>query len=413
MISAGGHNQPNVRPRTGVRLLLGSRRWVLAGRWPMRNALMLGLALMLKDQAPGPGDVACLFGSETQPSVIYVSGTSSVAQLVATRPVMISGGELDLSTKSLVSEATNLTLAGGAIGGQGQLILHGQTEWTAGAVVGEGDTTIPAGSALSLNDGGCCNALVGEHHSLTVGGTLAAIENSILKIDETAHLSFVPGAVFKGGHGSSLRIDSEASLTAKGLEGNPVTFASLHDDSVGPNLNPTHTAPAPGDWTGISFSDAKSVSLNYVDFRYAVSAVSLEFLDSASISHSDFVYNDAAISVGGTADNDPILAALPCVPPYLSFVDGSSDWFGKDGLPAPDIDLASVVSAIIPGEYNSLFSAGASLAGNTDSSFGGDNTVPWSIYSCPVLAIPPIPVTPVILTESPSAPWFPDPEFSQ
>jgi hypothetical protein len=539
----------------------GSLDWGTAGNWS-------------KNHTPGAGDVACIFGGEHEPSVTYVSGTSGVSQFVATRPVTISGGELDLSAKTLVSEATNLTLSGGIVGGQSQLILHGQTEWTAGVVMGEGDTTIPAGSTLMLDSGGCCNAVLGENHSLTVAGTfdvvgasqlrfqegaklansgtidfesdgsfvteswpgstasvvnsgvlkkdagggesvvyplfdnsgsvavgaagsrlrflepnsggasdtgsyttagsessiafeggrtlgsgvsltgtvewtagevtgtlpagstlmldsggccnavlgenhsltvagtLAAIGSSILKVGETARLLFVPGSVFKGDADSSLRIESEASLTAQGLEGAPVTFTSLYDDSVGPNLNPKHTAPAPGDWTGISFSDAKSVSLNYVDFRYAVSAVSLELLDSASISHSDFVYNEAAISVGGTTDNDPILAALPCVPPYLSFVGASSDWFGKDGLPAPDIDLASVIGAIIPGEYSSLFSAGASLAGNTYSSFGGDNTIPWSVYSCPVLAIPPIPVTPVILTESPSAPWFPDPEFS-
>ena len=34
----------------------------------------------------------------------------------------------------------------------------------------------------------------------------------------------------------------------------------------------------------------------------------------------------------------------------------------------------------------------------------GDNTVPWSIYSCPELLIPPIPVTAVNVSLNPSYP---------
>ncbi|HWX27199.1 MAG TPA: Ig-like domain-containing protein, partial [Steroidobacteraceae bacterium] len=151
----------------------GSLDWGTAGNWS-------------KNHTPGAGDVACIFGGEHEPSVTYVSGTSSVGQFVATRPVTISGGELDLSAKTLVSEATNLTLSGGAIGGQGQLILHGQTEWTAGVVMGEGDTTIPAGSTLTLNSGGCCNAILGENHSLTVGGQFDVVGASQLRFQEGA-----------------------------------------------------------------------------------------------------------------------------------------------------------------------------------------------------------------------------------
>jgi hypothetical protein len=154
----------------------GSLDWGTAGNWS-------------KNHTPAAGDVACIFGGEHEPSVTYVSGTSGVSQFVATRPVTISGGELDLSAKTLVSEATNLTLSGGIVGGQGQLILHGQTEWTAGVVVGEGDTTIPARAVLSLNDGGCCNAVVGENHSLTVGGELDVAGSSQLRFLEGAKLS--------------------------------------------------------------------------------------------------------------------------------------------------------------------------------------------------------------------------------
>jgi hypothetical protein len=129
-----------------------------------------------------------------------------------------------------------------------------------------------------------------------------------------------------------------------------------------------------------------------------------------TINDSDFVYNDAAITVGGTAANDPVLGALACVPPYLSFVTASGDWFGQNGYPAPSIDILSVIGALIPEQYSALFGAGASLASVTAPAFGGDNTIPFSLYSCPELGIPPIPVTPVLLSETPAAPWFPDPE---
>jgi hypothetical protein len=235
----------------------------------------------------------------------------------------------------------------------------------------------------------------GESGDLRVGGTLTVDAGSVIKAS-----------------GAGIDVDPGGVLDVSGTAGSPVTFTSLQDDSVGGDTNGDgdSTQPSPGDWSGISFADAQTVELNYVDIRYAANAVKLELLNAASISHSDFVYDQAAISVGGTTNNDPALAALPCVPPYLSFVDASSDWFGKNGLPAPDIELASVIGAIIPEEYSSLFSAGLSLAGSTSSSFGGDNTIPWSIYSCPVLAIPPMPVTPVMLGNTPDAPWFPDPE---
>ncbi len=136
----------------------------------------------------------------------------------------------------------------------------------------------------------------------------------------------------------------------------------------------------------------------------------IELLDIATISNSDFVYNEAAIDVAGTTDNEPVLAALPCIPPYLSSLVAAHDWFGKNGLPAPNLDLSSVVGAALPSEYGSLFGPALSLASLSAPIFGGDNTIPFAIYSCPEVGIPPIPVTPVVLVDTPTEPNFADPE---
>jgi hypothetical protein len=161
----------------------------------------------------------------------------------------------------------------------------------------------------------------------------------------------------------------------------------------------------------LTFTDAENLDLEYLDLRYATTAVAIGKLESMTISHSDFVYNDAAISVGGTADNDLALGALPCVPPYLSFVYADDDWFGKDGVPAVSVDIGSVIGALVPDEYSSLFGAAASVA-SLSASVGGDNTIPFAIYSCPEIGIPPIPVTPVIFENMPpAAPLFSDPKF--
>jgi len=128
------------------------------------------------------------------------------------------------------------------------------------------------------------------------------------------------------------------------------------------------------------------------------------------ISNSDFVYNKEAIYVAETANNSPELAALSCVPPYLSFVISEDNWYGKTGYPPPNINLSGF-SSVLPEEYAPLFSAALSLASTTAASYGKDNTIPWTFYECAALKIPSIPVTPVEVASVPFGPWFPDPEM--
>jgi hypothetical protein len=133
-----------------------------------------------------------------------------------------------------------------------------------------------------------------------------------------------------------------------------------------------------------------------------------------TVSRSDFSYNRAAFEVQQTAPNNPALAALPCVPPWLSHVYVVESWFGVLGFPAPSIDITNVVSNEIPGEFAPLFDLLTGAAEVSAPIYPGTNTIPFAIYSCAAAKppIPPIPVTPIVLVNSPplTGPWFDSPE---
>ena len=75
-------------------------------------------------------------------------------------------------------------------------------------------------------------------------------------------------------------------------------------------------SPATNDWSGIELGPHEASSeFVYTAFEYAADAIHVSLLDALPIEFSVFSYDDAAISVDGTADNDPLLGALDCVPP--------------------------------------------------------------------------------------------------
>lgn len=230
-----------------------------------------------------------------------------------------------------------------------------------------------------------------------------------LSIPKGSTLTIEPGAVIKN-EGRSVYV--KGTLDPDGNVEEAVTFTSIKDDTVAGDTNGdgVKTSPNLGDWEGIEYPSTNGAELSYLDIRYAKTAVDIDHLSWMTISNSDFVYNAAAIKVAETAEDDPALGALSCVPPYMSYVLAAGDWFGEAGYPTPDIDISGAVGAEIPGEYAPLFGAASSLAELTVSSYGGDNTIPFAIYSCPALSIPPIPVTPVLLEETPPEPLYPDPE---
>jgi len=165
----------------------------------------------------------------------------------------------------------------------------------------------------------------------------------------------------------------------------------------------------PGDWDGIDFPDPVGFdAVNFVQISYAAAAFGVHQLDALAVTNSQFSYNQAAFTVAGTADHDPVLGALPCVPPYLSVVEAKGDWFGASGYPAPSLDVLSFVGTFfIPDEFSSLYGSLSSMITVTATIPSTDNTVPWAIYSCPAIGVPALPVSAVDFWPRASGPLWP------
>src|SRR5262245_22625185 len=88
----------------------GTTNWETAGNWD-------------RGRVPIPMDTVCIPAGAT---VVHGTGTESISSLQATGQLTISGSELDLTSTTDVSTATNLTLTnGGILGGAGQIDLSG------------------------------------------------------------------------------------------------------------------------------------------------------------------------------------------------------------------------------------------------------------------------------------------------
>lgn len=87
-------------------------------------------------------------------------------------------------------------------------------------------------------------------------------------------VAVAPGTVFKAGKqeaGGGSQILVNGVLQAQGQQGSPVTFTSLHDDSVGGNTLPGDEGilPQPGDWRGINTGSGGQATLAYSSLLYA------------------------------------------------------------------------------------------------------------------------------------------------
>jgi hypothetical protein len=199
----------------------------------------------------------------------------------------------------------------------------------------------------------------------------------------------------------------EGSLVAVGTAAAPIIFTSIFDTTIGGDTaigDSADGSPSAGNWNGIYLDPTNtSDNISNVLFEYASDAIDIGLLDSLTVTDSKFEHNQAAFEVASTTNNDPALGSLECVPPYLSFIDATTDWFGSTGIPGADIDLLSFLGLTVPDSVSSLYGA---LSGLTSADVGiSDNTIPWTLYSCAPLAIPPFPVTPVNFSLDPTNPF--------
>jgi hypothetical protein len=230
-------------------------------------------------------------------------------------------------------------------------------------------------------------------------------------------LALGAGAIVKSAIGGiSVDVAKPGALTFPGPESRPVVFTAISDDSVGGDSNGDGSLshPATGAYgTAVQFEHLSGdMPVSHVVFRYATDGLSYMFMRrSATVSHSDFVLNQAAIEVEETSGPDyAYVGNVPCVPPWLSGVIADRDWFGPGGRPAPDIDLASFVGAVIPAKFPFQgtafnFSGMSGLIDTEQGDFGKGNTVPWAIYSCPAIKYP-FPVTAVEVDDTPRNPNY-------
>ena len=144
-----------------------STDWANAGNWnPSR--------------VPAPSDSVCLPGTASDPAVDYSSGTSSVAEVTASRPLTISGGELDITDAAHPSTIAGLTMLGGVLGGAGDVTVTGSWTWSGGRLTGTGTTTIPSGVTVTVTSTGACATLVDGGRTLVNNGQLVFPGGSIL-----------------------------------------------------------------------------------------------------------------------------------------------------------------------------------------------------------------------------------------
>jgi hypothetical protein len=114
--------------------------------------------------------------------------------------------------------------------------------------------------------------------------------------------------------------------------------------------------------------------------------LNVEYLEQLTVKNSQFAYTATAVAVTDTADNSPTLDTLACLPPYLSFLLATNDWFGVSGVPGSSLSLTG---------FTSLYTSNAGMIAAEVAHPSTTNTIPWTMYNCATSPTPPALPVPV------------------
>ncbi|MCA9124655.1 MAG: carboxypeptidase regulatory-like domain-containing protein, partial [Planctomycetales bacterium] len=110
--------------------------------------------------------------------------------------------------------------------------------------------------------------LSGEITSDTTWDGLVIVEDDI-SLAEGVTLTIAPGTIVKMRELTDLTIPLNATLNANGTVAQPIYFTSIHDDTVGGDIdrNGTRAKPQAGDWRGI-FVDGGTANIDHTILQY-------------------------------------------------------------------------------------------------------------------------------------------------
>lgn len=311
-----------------------------------------------------------------------------------------AGGGYDPTAYQPAVLLYNIDPTGVDLAGSGSNLFKGQG---AGRVVALAGTTVPKAKTWTVSRGsGAVLAPWPDTDYLTSPG---------VTVEGTLDLG--PGTAVKSAiSGVGIDVQSLGNLHAVGTKAHPDVFTAIADDSIDGDSNGDGKAssPKPGAYgIAVQFENIDNGSaLDNDVFAFATDAINVQLLDRFTVTSSDFVDNVDAYDVEGTTTNDPVLARLPCVPPYLSSMASQGDWYGPHGFPAPNIDLGAFGGVVVPSLFAQVFTYLTTEIDESVNLFGGPNTIPWSIFSCPPALIVAFPITPVDINAIPKGPNFPN-----
>ncbi len=141
----------------------GDEAWQTAGNWSTGTV-------------PGESDHACIPAGGT---AHISSGTHTVGSIRGAGGLVLSGGTLDLSDASTLSEFGSLTVQGGIFTGSGTVEISEVLSWTGGEMTGSGQTVLASGAGGSIDAGSGGHVWL-EGRTLTNAGTLTLVDGAIL-----------------------------------------------------------------------------------------------------------------------------------------------------------------------------------------------------------------------------------------